>query len=226
VHVATYALPADRPAGADGCGACAGRFPDAAPGVPREAADEPCAAGGAGRRRTQPHPHAHTPRVLRRHDGGHAQRGRGRRRRRLGPRFFHRVDRHERRVPLRAGSGQRRGGPAGDDGGRGRRWRGDLLRGVPGWLRGRRRAEDDAVRARVPRGVHRGVALRQLLLPALPLQAADPGGGGRRRPTPTGGAHGIDDDGRVRAWQNATFASDDEYLCRSRVISCKTTRWL
>ena len=90
----------------------------------------------------------------------------------------------------------------------GRRWRGDLLRGVPGGVRGRRRAEDDAVRARVPRGVHRGVALGQQLLPALPLQAAHPGGGGRRRPTPTAGKPaGIDDDGRVVScqWHNATL---------------------
>ena len=87
---------------------------------------------------------------------------------------------------------------AGDDGVHGRRRRGDLQRGVPGGVRGRRRAEDDAVRARVPRGVHRGVALGQQLLPALPLQAAHPGGGGRRRPTPTAGKPaGIDDDGRV-----------------------------
>ena len=101
---------------------------------------------------------------------------------------------------------QRRGGPAGDDGDHGRRRRGDLLCDVPGGVRGRRRAEDDAVRARVPRGVHRGVALGQPLLPALPLQAAHPGGGGRRRPTPTAGKPaGIDDDGRVVScqWHNA-----------------------
>jgi len=75
----------------------------------------------------------------------------------LAPRFFHRVPRHERRVPRRAGRGQRRGEPAGDDGDRGRRRRGDQLRGVPGGLHGQRRAEDDAVRAHVPpiAGMHR-----------------------------------------------------------------------
>ena len=58
---------------------------------------------------------------------------------------------------VHAGRGQRRGEPAGDDGDRGRRRRGDQLRGVPGGLHGQRRAEDDAVRAHVPPivGMHR-----------------------------------------------------------------------
>jgi len=60
----------------------------------------------------------------------------------------------ERPVWRHAGRGQSRGetAGAGDYCDRGRRWRGDLLRGVPGGLRGRRRAEDGAVRAHVPRG--------------------------------------------------------------------------
>lgn len=50
------------------------------------------------------------------------------------------------------------------------------LRGVPGGARGRRlarRAAGARLRARVPRGVHRGVVPRELDLPTLPRRGAE-----------------------------------------------------
>jgi len=87
--------------------------------------------------------------------------------------------------PVASGGGYRNGGfggvPASDEAiaalpaetaaghGEGEARGGRMLRGVPGSLRGRRHAQDDALRARLPRGLHHQVARDQPSLPALPL---------------------------------------------------------